>query len=90
MNNIERHSQQIDDLEIRLRQSTERIFEKKSERIHYLAKSLEASNLQRMLEKGFSIVRNQGGEVVKDGGTLVKNDKVHVTFRDGDRDMSVG
>ena len=90
MNNIERHSQQIDDLEIRLRQSTERIFEKKSERIHYLAKSLEASNLQRMLEKGFSIVRNQAGEVVKDGGTLVKNDKVHVTFRDGDRDMSVG
>ena len=43
-----------------------------------------------MLQKGFSIVRNQGGEVVKDGGTLVKNDKVHVTFRDGDREMSVG
>ena len=90
INKIERHSQQIDDLEIRLRQSTVRIFEKKSERIHYLSKSLEASNLQRMLEKGFSIVRNQAGEVVKDGGTLVKNDKVHVTFRDGDRDMSVG
>jgi exonuclease VII large subunit len=76
-------------LEIRLRHSAERIFEKKSERIHYLAKSLEASNLQRTLEKGFTIVRNQKGKIIKDGGGLVKNDKVLTTFRDGEREMSV-
>jgi exodeoxyribonuclease VII large subunit len=89
INKIERQSQQIDDLEIRLRHSAERIFEKKSERIHYLAKSLEASNLQRTLEKGFTIVRNQKGKIIKDGGGLAKNDKVLTTFRDGEREMSV-
>lgn len=89
INKIERQSQQIDDLEIRLRHSAERIFEKKSEKIHYLAKSLEASNLQRTLEKGFTIVRNQKGKIIKDGGGLVKNEKVFTTFRDGDKEMSV-
>jgi len=89
INKIERQSQQIDDLEIRLRHSAQRIFEKKSERIHYLAKSLEASNLHRTLEKGFTIVRNQKGKIIKDGGGLVKNDKVLTTFRDGEREMSV-
>ena len=67
INKIERQSQQIDDLEIRLRHSADRIFEKKSEKIHYLAKSLEASNLQRTLQKGFTIVRNQEGKIIKDG-----------------------
>ena len=52
-------------------------------------KSLEASNLQRTLEKGFTIVRNQKGKIIKDGGGLAKNDKVLTTFRDGEREMSV-
>ena len=88
-NKLELYGQQLDDLEIRLKNATQRVLEKKSERIHFLTKSLESCNLQNSLAKGFSIIRDKNGRIVKDGKSLKKDDQVSTTFRDGNREMSV-
>ena len=88
-NKPELYGQQLDDLEIRLKNATQRVLEKKSERIHFLTKSLESCNLQNSLAKGFSIIRDKNGRIVKDGQSLKKDDHVSTTFRDGNREMSV-
>lgn len=89
LNKIERSLQHLDDLEIRLKSSAQRIVERKSEKVRYLAKALESCDLQSSLAKGFSIIRDKKGKIIKDGKSLNKDDEVSTTFRDGERKMSV-
>ena len=87
-NKIERSEQQLDDLENRLNTSAKRILEKESQKLCYLRSRLEGSSLQNTLEKGFTYIRGQNGEIIKDGKALPTGTKVSVTFRDGNLGMT--
>ena len=87
-NKIERSEQQLDDLENRLTTSAKRILEKESQKLCYLRSRLEGSSLQNTLEKGFTYIRGQNGEIIKDGKALPTGTKVSVTFRDGNLGMT--
>ena len=50
---------------------------------------LEAVSPQQILERGFSVVKNTRGQVIRNADTLKQGQKLHITFADGETDVRV-
>ena len=50
---------------------------------------LEAVSPQHILERGFSVVKNTRGQVIRNADTLKQGQKLHITFADGKTDVRV-
>ena len=50
---------------------------------------LEAISPQHILERGFSVVKNTRGQVIRNADMLKQGQKLHITFADGETDVRV-
>ena len=50
---------------------------------------LEAVSPQQILERGFSVVKNTRGQVIRNTNALKQGQKLHITFADGETDVRV-
>ena len=50
---------------------------------------LEAVSPQHILERGFSVVKNTRGQVIRNADMLKQGQKLHITFADGETDVRV-
>ncbi|MGN6823800.1 exodeoxyribonuclease VII large subunit [Neisseria sp. P0019.S002] len=50
---------------------------------------LEAVSPQQILERGFSVVKNTHGQVIRNADALKQGQKLHITFADGETDVRV-
>ena len=50
---------------------------------------LEAVSPQQILERGFSVVKNTRGQVIRNANALKQGQKLHITFADGETDVRV-
>ena len=50
---------------------------------------LEAISPQHILERGFSVVKNTRGQVIRNADILKQGQKLHITFADGETDVRV-
>ena len=50
---------------------------------------LEAGSPLHILERGFSVVKNTRGQVIRNADTLKQGQKLHITFADGETDVRV-
>ena len=50
---------------------------------------LEAVSPQQILERGFSVVKNTRGQVIRNADALKQGQKLHITFADGETDVRV-
>lgn len=50
---------------------------------------LEAVSPQHILERGFSVVKNTRGQVIRNADILKQGQKLHITFADGETDVRV-
>ena len=50
---------------------------------------LEAVSPQQILERGFSVVKNTRGQVIRNADVLKQGQKLHITFADGETDVRV-
>ena len=50
---------------------------------------LEAVSPQQILERGFSVVKNTRGQVIRNADALKQWQKLHITFADGETDVRV-
>ena len=53
------------------------------------ASLLEAVSPQHILERGFSVVNNTRGQVIRNADVLKQGQKLHITFADGETDVRV-
>ncbi|WP_016686720.1 exodeoxyribonuclease VII large subunit [Neisseria sicca] len=50
---------------------------------------LEAVSPQQILERGFSVVKNTRGQVIRNADALKQGQKLHITFAEGETDVRV-
>ncbi|HEZ6508099.1 TPA: exodeoxyribonuclease VII large subunit, partial [Neisseria meningitidis] len=50
---------------------------------------LEAVSPQHILERGFSVVKNTRGQVIRNADVLKQGQKLHIIFADGETDVRV-
>ena len=50
---------------------------------------LEAVSPQQILERGFSVVKNTRGQVIRNANTLKQGQKLHIIFAEGETDVRV-
>ena len=50
---------------------------------------LEAVSPQQILERGFSVVKNTRGQVIRNANALKQGQKLHITFADGETNVRV-
>ena len=50
---------------------------------------LEAVSPQQILERGFSVVKNTRGQVIRNADALKQGQRLHITFADGETDVRV-
>jgi exodeoxyribonuclease VII large subunit len=81
---INRHRQELDDLQDRLRNASERQRERAAFRLSGLAGRLNALSPLAVLARGYTIVtREPEGTVVRAGADVAAGDRVRVQTRDG-------
>ena len=59
-----------------------KITEKQNERITHLTKMLEAYSFKNVLNRGFTVIRDDKGNVLSDGTPIKANQNIHIEFRD--------
>ena len=69
-------------LEIRFKNNLENIMKMKETKLNSLNQLLEASSFNRVLDRGFSLVMNNEGKVIKVSSQAPKNAKVKIKFSD--------
>lgn len=77
------HRRQIDALAQRLNRAGVRLLPPRRERLLSQIAMLNALSHERVLERGFAIVRNGDGQLVRSVGSLSARDHLHVQLADG-------
>ncbi|MDO5070623.1 MAG: exodeoxyribonuclease VII large subunit [Neisseria zoodegmatis] len=72
-----------------LQQSRLSLFALYRQRLEKQAALLEAVSPQHILERGFSVVKNSRGQVIRSAHALKQGQKLHITFADGETDVRV-
>jgi len=73
----------LDDLQQRLRSGFERYLALRDERLKALASMLESVNYQRVLERGFALVKDGAGKLVTSVEQAKQAQDLTLTFKDG-------
>jgi len=69
-------------LEIRFKNNLENMMKMKETKFNSLNQLLEASSFNRVLDRGFSLVMNNEGKVIKVSSQAPKNANVKIKFSD--------
>lgn len=72
-----------------LQQSRLSLFALYRQRLEKQTALLEAVSPQHILERGFSVVKNSRGQVIRSAHALKQGQKLHITFADGETDVRV-
>jgi len=81
---IKKALEQLHELEARLFNAGKRLIDAREERLRNLISLLESVNYQRVLERGFALVKDAQGKLVTSAAQAMKKDALTVTFRDGE------
>ncbi len=80
---IERYHQQLDDLEHRLQTSTRTLLEKNTSTLKSLEQRLEANSLPSTLKRGFSLLSDEEGQLIRSTRELPPGKRVTAHLEDG-------
>ncbi|MGF6147690.1 Exodeoxyribonuclease 7 large subunit [Kingella potus] len=72
-----------------LTRGTSLLLAAKKQRLEKQAALLEAVSPQHILARGFSVVKNSRGQVVRDAAQLKQGQRLHITFAEGAADVRV-
>lgn len=72
-----------------LGQNWQNLFGNRQQRLEKQTALLEAVSPQHILERGFSVVKNSRGQVIRSANVLKQGQKLHITFADGETDVRV-
>jgi exodeoxyribonuclease VII large subunit len=86
---VDRYHQQLDDLEHRIQQSIRINVEKKSHQIESLEQRLKANSLPAALERGFSYLSDNEGNLIRSVNKLTAGKSVRAHLQDGSRMLNV-
>ncbi|KPN70935.1 exodeoxyribonuclease VII large subunit [Neisseria sp. 83E34] len=76
-------------LQAALGQNWQNLFGNRQQRLEKQTALLEAVSPQHILERGFSVVKNSRGQVIRSANVLKQGQKLHITFADGETDVRV-
>ena len=79
----------IDHFQTALSHSFRQLLAHRRQSLTAQAALLEAVSPQHILERGFSVVKNTRGQVIRNADTLKQGQKLHITFADGETDVRV-
>ena len=80
---IARTQQRLEDLQHRMAQAAQRILTQRMERLQTMVAHLESVNYQRVLERGFALVKDGAGKLVTSAGQAREAEALVLTFKDG-------
>ncbi len=76
-------------LQADLARGRQRIMADKAQLLEKQAGLLQAVSPQHILARGFSVVKNSRGQVIRDAALLKQGQKLHITFFEGEADVRV-
>ena len=76
-------------LQADLARGRQRIMVDKAQLLEKQAGLLQAVSPQHILARGFSVVKNSRGQVIRDAALLKQGQKLHITFFEGEADVRV-
>lgn len=76
-------------LQADLARGRQRIMADKAQLLEKQASLLQAVSPQHILARGFSVVKNSRGQVIRDAALLKQGQKLHITFFEGEADVRV-
>ncbi len=80
---LELEKLRIRNIEERLKLGINNIFDKERERLSKMEKHLELLNPNNLLKRGYAIVQDEKGRIIKEGSSLSKGDRIITRFQDG-------
>ncbi|EMR8722408.1 exodeoxyribonuclease VII large subunit [Neisseria gonorrhoeae] len=83
------YRQDIVRLQTALPAAFSRLLARRRQSLTAQAALLEAVSPQHILERGFSVVKNTRGQVIRNADVLKQGQKLHITFSDGETDVRV-
>ncbi len=83
VNEMRTLSQKLEDLQQRLNQAAQRYLLNRSEKLDALSAMLESVNYQRVLERGFALVKDGSGKLVTSAVQAKQSEGLSLTFKDG-------
>lgn len=83
------YRQDINRFQTTLSHSFRQLFAHRSQSLNAQTALLEAVSPQQILERGFSVVKNTRGQVIRNADVLKQGQKLHITFADGETDVRV-
>lgn len=83
------YTQNIDRFQTALSHSFRQLLAHRRQSLTAQAALLEAVSPQHILERGFSVVKNTRGQVIRNADMLKQGQKLHITFADGETDVRV-
>ena len=87
--NVSVYTQNIDRFQTALSHSFRQLLVHRRQSLTAQAALLEAVSPQHILERGFSVVKNTRGQVIRNADMLKQGQKLHITFADGETDVRV-
>ena len=83
------YRQDIDRFQTTLSHSFRQLLAQRHQSLTAQTALLEAVSPQQILERGFSVVKNTRGQVIRNADVLKQGQKLHITFADGETDVRV-
>ena len=83
------YRQDIDRFQTTLSHSFRQLLAQRRQSLTAQTALLEAVSPQQILERGFSVVKNTRGQVIRNADALKQGQKLHITFADGETDVRV-
>ena len=83
------YRQDIDRFQTTLSYSFRQLLTQRHQSLTAQTALLEAVSPQQILERGFSVVKNTRGQVIRNADVLKQGQKLHITFADGETDVRV-
>lgn len=82
-------ARQLNTLKTLLTQNWQALWNQRCHRFEKQAELLQAVSPQHILARGFSVVKNSRGQVIRDAATLKQGQKLHIVFAEGEADVRV-
>ena len=83
------YRQDIDRFQTTLSHAFRQLLAQRSQSLTAQTALLEAVSPQQIMERGFSVVKNMRGQVIRSTDALKQGQKLHITFADGETDVRV-
>ena len=79
----------VDHLQQKLIAATERSLTKGKQRFIFLTAKLDAMSPFKVLTRGYSLVKDQEGKLIRSAGDLASGQEISITFREGSATATV-